>query len=90
MFFKIDFHKKSAKTPVLESLLNNVAGFFLKKTPTQLFSCEYSEMIKKSFFHWTPLVATSVYRWKILQKYTAFDDVSLEQQIKTILLCSYG
>ena len=45
------FIKKSAKTPVLESLLNNVAGFFLKKTPTQLFSCEYSEMIKKSFFH---------------------------------------
>ena len=44
MFFKIGLHKKSAKAPVLESLLNNVAGFFLKKTPMLLFSCEYSEM----------------------------------------------
>ena len=35
------------KTPVLESLFNKVAGLkacnFIKKTPTQVFSCEIFE-----------------------------------------------
>ena len=42
------------KTPVLESLFNKVAGLkacsFIKKTPTQVFSCEYCEIFKKPFF----------------------------------------
>ena len=44
------------KTPVLDSQFNKVAGIeasnFVKKTPTQLFSCEYCEIripiLKKS------------------------------------------
>ena len=30
-----------------------------KETPTQVFSCEYCEIFKKSFFHRTPLVVAS-------------------------------
>ena len=35
------------KTPVLESLFNKVAGL---KTLTQVFSCEYCEILKNTFF----------------------------------------
>ena len=43
------------KTPFLESLFNKVAGlkaciFNNKETPTQVFSCEYCEIFKNSFF----------------------------------------
>ena len=47
----------SEKTPVLKSLFDKVAGllikdiFIKKKTPTQVFSCEYSKIIKKQFFY---------------------------------------
>ena len=42
------------KTAVLESPFNKVAGlkvsiFIKKKTPTQLFFCEYCEILKNSF-----------------------------------------
>ena len=33
---------------MLESLFNKVAG--LKETPTQVYSCEYYEIFKNSFF----------------------------------------
>ena len=54
-----DIHKK---TPVLESLFNNVTGlmacnFIKKETPTQVFSCEYHKMFENSFFYGTSLVA---------------------------------
>ena len=43
---------------MLESLFNKVAGlksciFIKKETPTQLFSCEYCEIFKNSFFYRT-------------------------------------
>ena len=58
MFFKISYYKFldiHKKISVLESLFSKVTGVmackFLKKdTPTQVFSCEYHKMSKKSFF----------------------------------------
>ena len=32
---------------------------YQKETPTQVFSCEYCEILKNSFFYRTPLVAAS-------------------------------
>ena len=32
---------------------------YYKKTPTQVFSCEYCEIFKNNLFYRTPLVATS-------------------------------
>ena len=44
-----------------ESVFDKVAGlqFFQKETPTQVFSCEYCEIFKDSFFNRTPLIAAS-------------------------------
>ena len=44
---------------MLESPFSKVAGlkvciFIKKETPTQLFSCEYCEILKNSFFNRTP------------------------------------
>ena len=33
--------------------------FFLKETPAQVFSCEYCDIFKNTFFHRTPLNAAS-------------------------------
>ena len=52
-----NFHRK---TPVLESLLNKVAGlglqFYQKETSTQVFSCEVCKIFKSTYFEghlWT-------------------------------------
>ena len=50
---------------MLAFLFNNDAGFqpynfVLKKTPTQVFSCEYCEIFKDSFFYRTAVVTASV------------------------------
>ena len=41
------------KTPVLESLFNKVAALqpcnFIKGTPTQVFACEYCEIVKNTY-----------------------------------------
>ena len=59
MFYKKSFSSKfryiHIKTPVLESLFNEVANFqgynFTKnKTPTQVFLCKYCEIFKKIYF----------------------------------------
>ena len=56
MFLKIDVLKKISdigrKTPVLESLLNKVAGlkFFIIKRLQHMFSGAYCEIFKNSFF----------------------------------------
>ena len=56
MFFKISVLKNFAiftgKQPVLESLFNKIIrkSNFIKKTPTQVFSCEYCEVL------WTPFI----------------------------------
>ena len=48
------------KTPVLESLINNVAALqpcnFIKETPTQVFSCEYCTISRNSFLYRAPLL----------------------------------
>ena len=53
------------KTPLSESLFNKVAGLqpcncILKKSQTQVFSCEYCEIFKNSFFYRRPQVTASV------------------------------
>ena len=54
------------KTSVSESLFNKVYGNFkftcnfIKKIPTQVFSCEICEVFKNIFFYKTPPVAASV------------------------------
>ena len=58
MFLKIDVFKNSTifteTAPLLESLFNKVAGLRACGTETetqkQVFSCEYCEMSKNSFF----------------------------------------
>ena len=44
-------------------------NFIKKETLAQLFSCEYCEISKNTFFHRTPLVAASVYS-AVLQLFT--------------------
>ena len=58
MFLKIAV-QENKETPVLESPFNKVAGlkvciFVKEETPTQLFSYEYCEILKNSFFNRTP------------------------------------
>ena len=59
-----EFCNSHTKTAVLESFFNKVADCtdwnFKKKTPTQVFSYEYCEISKNSFFYKTPQVADSV------------------------------
>ena len=46
------FRNIHMKTTVLESLFNKVAGLQAcnKETPTQVFSCEYCEIFKNTYF----------------------------------------
>ena len=44
---------------MLKSLVNNVEG--LKKTPTQVFSCEYCETVKNTYFEEYLRTTASVY-----------------------------
>ena len=49
------FRKLDRKTPALKLFLNKVAGFdrasfFLKKTPTQVLSCEVFETCTSTYF----------------------------------------
>ena len=41
------FHNIHKKTPVLKSLLKKL---YLKETPTQMFSCDYREISKNTYF----------------------------------------
>ena len=41
------------------SLLESEGCNFIKETPTQVFSCEYHEIFKNTFFDRTPLMAAS-------------------------------
>ena len=58
MFFKIGAYKNFVrnvhrKTSALPRFLNTVGGFqaiLLKKTPKQVFSCEYCEIFKNTYF----------------------------------------
>ena len=50
----LTFRKFDRKTPVLESLLNKVAGLeacnFIREAPTQVFSCKICDFFKNTFF----------------------------------------
>ena len=69
IFFKIaalkNFAILSRKTCVAEYLFNKVAGmkvciFIKKETPAQLFSCEYCEIFKNTYFEeWQMRTTTS-------------------------------
>ena len=58
------FRNVHRKTPVLESLINNVANLqacnFIRETPTHVFSCEYCKIFKNNFSFRTPLVTASL------------------------------
>ena len=57
------FCKIHGKTPVLESLFffePQACNFIKKETLVQMFSCEFCEIFKNTFFHRTPLVAASM------------------------------
>ena len=47
-------------------------NFIKKEIPTQVFSCEYCEVFKKTYFHWTPLVAASSILENSLSRCTNF------------------
>ena len=69
--FKIDIKKEafaqtcSVKKVFLEISQNSqestcdVCNFIKKETLAQMFSCEFCEILKNTFFYRTPLVATS-------------------------------
>ena len=70
MFYKKDvlrnFEKFTGKHLCQRLFLNKVAGlrpkacnFIKKKSLAQMFSCEFFEISKNTFFHRTPLVAAS-------------------------------
>ena len=44
------FCKIHRKTPVPETLFNKVAGFIKKESLAQVFSCEFCEISKNTFF----------------------------------------
>ena len=58
-----NFAKFTGKQLCQSLFLNKVAGLrpatLLKNTLAQVFSCEYCEIYKTTFFHRTPLVAAS-------------------------------
>ena len=58
-FFRKCFANFPRKTPVLESHFEKVAGpqAFIKKSPTQVFSCKFCEIFKRNLFCRTPPVA---------------------------------
>ena len=47
-----------------ENTYARVCNFIKKETLAQVFSCEFCEISKNTFFYRTPLVAASVY-WKL-------------------------
>ena len=60
--YSYKFRNIHRKTP--ESLYNKVGlQVYLKETTTQVFSCEYFEIFKNSFFYRTPPVAASGFSW---------------------------
>ena len=60
-------------------LFNNVAGlFYWKKTPKQVFSCEFCKISKNNFLYRTPAMAASAYgkpfNWFSLQMHLFLHD----------------
>ena len=63
VFLKIS--ENSQKNTCASLFFNKVADLrpatLLKLTLTQVFSCEFCEILRTTFFHRTPLVAASVF-----------------------------
>ena len=61
MFFKISVLKNFAiftgKHLCWDLFSMKACNFIQKETPTQVFSCEYCEILKNNFFYMTPPVA---------------------------------
>ena len=47
-------------------------NFIKKETLAQVFSCEFREISKNTFFYRTPLVATSEHRGTLFTKFSRF------------------
>ena len=72
MFFKVvlkNFANFTGKH-LCWSLFNKAFIKFIKKTPTQVFSCEICKIFKKNFFYRKPLVADSVCNVRISWLYS--------------------
>ena len=68
-----NFSKFIGKHLCWSLFLNKITGwglhFIKKETPTQVLSCEFCEIFKNTFFHWTPPVVASDKRTFILQSF---------------------
>ena len=65
-------HKFHKKTPALESLFNKVSRN--KKTPAQVFSCEFCEAFKNTFF-------TEHLRWSWSLSFKMFYNVGVHKKV---------
>ena len=66
---------------MLESLFDKVADgpqLYQKETPTQMFSCEYCDIFKSSFFYRTPLMAASGFLTKLAENNCEENHFSVE------------
>ena len=48
---------KKVLLEITQNSQENTCNFIKKETLAQLFSCEFHEISKNTFFYWTPLVA---------------------------------
>ena len=55
-FYKLNWFFKKQESPIH---MPQACNFIKKETLTQMFSCEFCETFKKTFFYRTPLVAAS-------------------------------
>ena len=70
----MNFFNIHRKTPVLESLFNNIAGL---KAPTQIFSSEHCEIFKSVFQTWK--------KW-LRQEQKALHEAKSEETFETGIL----
>ena len=82
--FLINFAKFTGKHLCRSLIFNKVVCLLKKKTPTQVFSCNFCEIFRKTLFYKTPLVAGSDI-FGVLNVYKSEDSSSLK--ITFILLC---
>ena len=69
---------RSNQIPVLESLFNKVASLkaynFIKKTPTQVLSCEICQIFRNTYFeeHLGTTASANAYKFQIFIKIRTF------------------
>ena len=61
MFLEISQNSSGNTCARVSFLIKEACNFIKKETLAQVFSCEFCEIFKKSYFYGTPLVAASAY-----------------------------